>query len=79
MKNGTKAFNDSIARKAGDIVALYVLLSTRWRMLNTASVCAFGVYLRYIPDQRLMGQSFESKSGVVDKKTSEEDEEVARL
>ena len=72
-KYGTKALNDSIARKAGDIIApLYVQLSARWRMLNTASICAFwsmlAIYLGLTFDART--SFLEPKMSVgVDKKT----------
>ena len=57
-KYGTKALNDSIARKAGDIIApLYVLLSTRWRMSNIAIICAVWCTLAIY-----LGRTFEART-----------------
>ena len=59
QKYSTKAFNDSIARKVGDMFApLYSVLTSEWRMLNVTCVCTLwcwlAVYLGITFDKKMV-------------------------
>ena len=67
QKYNTKAFNDSIARKVGDMFApLYSVLTSEWRMLNVTCVCTLwcwlAVYLGITFDKKMVSTSSSGRS-----------------